>query len=427
MIKKPNFLKSEVIKNISILASGTLFAQLIPLFAAPIIARLFNADEFGEFAAIMGIVQVASVVINGRYELAIVLPKKENDAIALLLGNWFLGCFASSLVVVIIILLANKIEVWLGLSLFWFHYTIIFISLLGLMIWQPVNYYFIRLKSFVKMTYTKFFKSLSIVTFTLFFGYFKGFFGLNGLLLGFGISWICTGVYSFFLVSQQTKQTDFNVSEKIRLNLKKFNSYPKYNLLPAVINTMASQLGLYAFIFFFSTEVSGYFSFSKQYLYGPMSILGVSLSQVYFQRVSEKFQNRKSVVRELKILALFLLAVGSVLSLIIITFSVEIFDFVFGEKWREAAIMSKLLVFAFSIQFLVSPLSNVLHALNRVKLASIFPFLYILSLSILFLLPKMELNTFLGIYVMAEIIPYCVYLIIISWAVLQYEKSLINT
>ena len=87
---KFQFLNSEVVKSISLLTSGTILAQLIPLIAAPFIARLFDATEFGEFAAIMAIVKIVTVVINGRYELAIVLPKSQRDARSLLRGRGML-------------------------------------------------------------------------------------------------------------------------------------------------------------------------------------------------------------------------------------------------------------------------------------------------------------------------------------------------
>lgn len=86
--------------------------------------------------------------------------------------------------------------------------------------------------------------------------------------------------------------------------------------------------------------------------------------------------------------------------------------------------MAKYLIFFFGFQFTVSPLSNILFALNRVKLASIFPVVYVASLSALFFLPQTELFQFLSWYVVAEIIPYVVYLGLIILAVFQYEKKL---
>jgi O-antigen/teichoic acid export membrane protein len=68
------FLNIEIVKNVSVLSIGTIGSQLIPLLFAPIIARLYSPNEFGLFAFVLGGVNIAAVVINGRYDLSVVLP-----------------------------------------------------------------------------------------------------------------------------------------------------------------------------------------------------------------------------------------------------------------------------------------------------------------------------------------------------------------
>lgn len=401
-----------------------MIAQIIPILAAPFIARLFNAEEFGEYAAILAVIQITSVAVNGRYELAIVLPKNDEDAKAILKGNFLIGVLVSLLVALFLVFFSNQISSIIDFELEFKHIILIFIALLGLMIWQPINFLFIRSKAFLKMTYTKFAKSITLVVLTLLFGYYKDLFELNGLLLGFSICWFLVGLYSLYLSKVSIFRNSKLSLSRIRKNLALYSSYPKFNLLPSVVNSLSAQLGLYLFIYLYSTEIAGHFSFSKQYLYGPLSILGVSLGQVFFQRISEKCKNNISVKKELGLLLLFLVGVGAIFSAIIMLFSVPLFDLVFGAKWNDAAIMSKVLIVAFAFQFVVSPLSNVLHALNRVKLASVFPFVYMFCLGALFLMPKLELHKFLPIYVAAEFVPYLIYLALIFYAVFEYEKKL---
>ena len=423
---KFQFLNSEVVKSISLLTTGTILAQLIPLIAAPFIARLFDATEFGEFAAIMAIVKIVTVVINGRYELAIVLPKSQRDARSLLRGAWYVGVLVLVFLLLITLFFNRQISALLEISLTWKHILIVFISLLGVLVWQPANYYFIRNKSYMKMTYSKFVKSITLVTVTLFCGYFSDLIGFNGLLVGFVVCWILLGLFSLYQVKPKTVFNSAISLNRIKRNLKFYSDYPKFNALPALLNSFSSQLGIYVFIFLFSTEVSGHYSFAKQYLYGPMNILGVSLSQVYLQRVSAKFKKSISIKKELSLLFLFLVGVGVVISITVILFSVPIFEFVFGSEWGTAAQISKLLIISFSFQFIVSPLSTVLIALNQVKLASVFPVVYIFSVVALFFYPRMDLEGFMYVYILAEIIPYLVYLLIIVWAVSRYEKRIIN-
>ena len=68
---------SPFVKNVISLMTGTTAAQAIPILISPILTRLYKPEEFGAFALYMAIASVLSVVVSGRYELAVILP--END------------------------------------------------------------------------------------------------------------------------------------------------------------------------------------------------------------------------------------------------------------------------------------------------------------------------------------------------------------
>ena len=73
--------KEEFSKNVLTLVSGTAIAQIIPIAISPVLTRIYTPEEFGIYAIFTSIVIIFSVISNGRYELAIVLPEKDEDAI----------------------------------------------------------------------------------------------------------------------------------------------------------------------------------------------------------------------------------------------------------------------------------------------------------------------------------------------------------
>jgi O-antigen/teichoic acid export membrane protein len=73
--------KSEFSRNVLTLMTGTTIAQAIPIAISPILTRIYTPEDFGVFALYMSVVSIVSVVATGRYELAIMLPKKDEDAI----------------------------------------------------------------------------------------------------------------------------------------------------------------------------------------------------------------------------------------------------------------------------------------------------------------------------------------------------------
>ena len=94
-LKRQLFPEGSFVANVLILMTGTTIAQAIPIVASPIITRIYAPDEFGTFALYMAIVSIVSVMATGKYELAVMLPEKEEDAINLVALSIFLSSFVS--------------------------------------------------------------------------------------------------------------------------------------------------------------------------------------------------------------------------------------------------------------------------------------------------------------------------------------------
>jgi len=71
------------------LVTGTTIAQIITIVASPILTRLYGPEAFGFFALFTSITSIIGVIACIRYELAIMLPKSDEEA-ANLLGLCFL-------------------------------------------------------------------------------------------------------------------------------------------------------------------------------------------------------------------------------------------------------------------------------------------------------------------------------------------------
>ncbi len=73
--------KSEFSRNVLTLMTGTTIAQAIPIAISPILTRIYTPEDFGVFALYMSVASLLSTLATGRYELAIMLPKKDEDAV----------------------------------------------------------------------------------------------------------------------------------------------------------------------------------------------------------------------------------------------------------------------------------------------------------------------------------------------------------
>ncbi len=80
-----NLKNNSYLTQIITLISGTLFAQIISLISIPILTRIYTPDEFGLYSIFFAVTSVIGMVSSLSYEQAIVLPKSQRSADAILL------------------------------------------------------------------------------------------------------------------------------------------------------------------------------------------------------------------------------------------------------------------------------------------------------------------------------------------------------
>ena len=62
------------------LVTGTTFAQIIAILASPLLTRLYGPEAFGFLALFTSITSIIGVIACMRYEMAIMLPKTDEEA-----------------------------------------------------------------------------------------------------------------------------------------------------------------------------------------------------------------------------------------------------------------------------------------------------------------------------------------------------------
>ena len=87
--------KNSFFSNIALLTSGSLLAQIIVIFCAPILTRLYTADVLGMYSYIIAIVSIFTSVLNGRYDMAIVSEDNESNIWAIIKLAFIVGISTS--------------------------------------------------------------------------------------------------------------------------------------------------------------------------------------------------------------------------------------------------------------------------------------------------------------------------------------------
>jgi O-antigen/teichoic acid export membrane protein len=119
------------------------------------------------------------------------------------------------------------------------------------------------------------------------------------------------------------------------------------------------------------------------------------------------------------------------LTLVIIPFVIaivfwgqELFSFVFSSTWSQSGIYSAILVPAFAIQFIVSPLSISFTVLEKLKTLAIWQILYFASILSLKFFQDLSIEKFLLLYTIINLFAYSIYYILILSICRKYDRSI---
>jgi O-antigen/teichoic acid export membrane protein len=82
-------------RNFLTLLSGGALAQVITIAALPLLARFYDPTDFGQLGAIMAVVSLATVLVHGRYQMAIPVAQSEDDAQNLLVFSILISALLS--------------------------------------------------------------------------------------------------------------------------------------------------------------------------------------------------------------------------------------------------------------------------------------------------------------------------------------------
>jgi len=153
--------KSSFAGDVTKLVSGTAFAQAISLLAAPIIARLYAPEAWGVLAIFASITGIFGVIACMRYELAIMLPEKDEEAANLLGVSLFFSILLSLLAVPFIWLGKEPILRWLNAPGFGPYLWLVPIMVFIHGVFLALNYWNSRTRHFGRLSIARVISSLA--------------------------------------------------------------------------------------------------------------------------------------------------------------------------------------------------------------------------------------------------------------------------
>jgi lipopolysaccharide exporter len=360
--------RQRFVRDVATLSGATALAQVIALVALPILTRLYTPQAYGIAAAFAGIVGLVGVVGALRYELAIPLPRTDR-------GAWHLAILAL-MVLAGVVFVAGGIAPWLGGQMaddiempVWAFAVLLATSIATLGAYQVANYWAVRKSNFGTIARTRIQQGVVGPAGQLALG--LAGLGPLGLIVGqilgqcAGLTHLATRMFA------DNRRTGLSIHPRgIGWAMKRYRRFPLYDSWAGLLNVAGGQAPILLFAALFSPAFAGYYALSHRVLSAPLGLVGKSVSQVLMPRIvaagrtGEAGQLLKKLIRLLAMVSLPPFAMVAVVA-------PDIVPTLFGSEWAPAGWVVSWTAVWVGWQFICSPLSVVLIALEAQKLNTV--------------------------------------------------------
>ncbi len=353
--------RSDFLKNSLILISGTTLAQLLPLIAYPALTRIYTPAQFGLFSLFSSLVFLLGANSGLKYDAAIVLPRKDSDADNIL-------ALATVAALTINMLLFVTVPLWDDLVVKAYKNELIrpwlyLLPAANLLLFSVTSlwFYYTRKKKYKLISASKIVRSLSLVTVQIILGLLSI---DHGLIWGFFLSYTIGAAY--LLSKTNIPEIKRNLRKaKIKALAKRYIQFPKFYLPSSLMNRLSTDLSNYAIPFIYDMATLGLYSLAYRLLAVPISFIGASLSQVFYQESSDHMKTKGNILGVYKSVLKKLFIIFLPIYLIMFFLIKPVFVFIFGEKWVLSGLYLKILTPMLFANSLYNPLSTSFLVLEK--------------------------------------------------------------
>lgn len=350
-------------RNVLTLMTGTIIAQAIPIVVTPILTRLYTPEDFGLLAIFSSITIVISSIATGRYELAIVIPESDHDAVNIAALGMLINTLFSFVLIVpfcifntevtMLISNSNSISVWLYLVpiIVWF---------IGA--FNILNFMATRKRLYKEISSANIYKSIISAMLQITIGILRK--DASGLIIG-QISLFITSNYRLLQgVKEKYNISSISLPEIKRLSVK-YDKFPKYSMFAGLANTSSMQITNILIAGIFGVSTLGLYSFTQKILGVPANLVSRAIGQVFFEEASREKRDTGSVENTFKQTLKKLLLIGIPVFSFLYFIIEDAFAYFFGENWVAAGVYAKILIPLFFMKFCASPLMTMNMIFNK--------------------------------------------------------------
>ncbi|MBN2728844.1 MAG: oligosaccharide flippase family protein [Bacteroidales bacterium] len=403
MVKKESKLRQftkryDFLKNVMVLLSGSSIALLISFLITPVLTRFFSPEDFGLWGTYSAVVGIFTVIACGRYELALLLPKKEKEAFNMFAGSLLIAIVLSVLLLFPIYFFGEYFCEKLGASnLYQWLYLVPPAVLTGAII-QAANYWHNRNKKFNVLSAGRIIQSSSTAATNLAIGKFAYFGG--GLIVSTILGQALLSIYYIVRMRIFSLWKYVSISE-IKTVLIKYRDFPLKSGAGIFLNILKEQIPIFLLLYYFDAVIVGYYALIIRLFNVPLSLVAGSIGQVYYQKAVEMNNDGKSLFIMYKKTTLRLLLVLVIPVALVMIWGASVFGFVFGAEWDEAGKFLVIFAVYYALRFVISSQSSLLLVFKKLGIELSFNFVALILQVSSIIIGALQNDYYLSLYLMS--------------------------
>ena len=343
---------SPFLRHVLTLMTGTAVAQGVTFVMMIVLARIYTPRDMGLLATYVSVASILVAVAALRYDMAIMLPRKESEALSV--ARLGMVC----LTVVSLLATAASLPLSGLIERQWGREVALWMPLVGLTTFlmsavELFKYWFNRNSDYRAIAVNQAEQQIGLTSGQLVLGM-AGMGGMAGLILGHTAGQI----FAFVNLGRQAKPLWRRLPEgapSLRWAARRYRRMPLLNGPNALADALRTN-GIQLLIGGYSVASLGQFQMAWRYLDAPLILINGAVARVFFQKLSTIEPGRMRPLVRVTIKRAIL--IGLVPFALIYVLSPWIFPFFLGSQWTESGSFARALTPWLFMMLITSPISN---------------------------------------------------------------------
>ena len=347
--------RSVFVRNVAVLMSGSVVAQILVVAAAPILTRLYHPDAFGALGLFVAGSQTLTIAASWTYGGAIVLAKDARDAANVMMLSCCIVAFMTVLSGIVIALTGESIVQLLNSPalgpLLWWIPAAVFAG--GL--FRVFGNWATRQKNYKMLSISGIVRAGGAVGIQLVAGLTRA--EAVGLVVGN----VAGQFFAFAILARQIYRDDRNMIRravnitKIKEMVREYYRFPIYTMPQSLLCEISQNIPTVLFAYYFDPSIAGLYWFARRLLQTPIAVIGEAARRVFYQHISEVHNSGGDLLPHFTRVTLVLAAIGIVPVIVILGFGPTLFVFFFGPDWYQAGVYARWLIVGWFFLFINVP------------------------------------------------------------------------